>query len=380
MENEEQTLNSAVTVPLASSSSSSSLIQTESKIVPSPAVISFRDAVKRYGRKKTIGPVNLEVRRGDVLGFLGPNGSGKTTCIRMMLGLMRPSEGRVLVNGLDPISKHASSLRHVAYSPELPNIQTFLTPTELLSLILHEIHFSGSDKPNEIRRVLELVGLSEYSDTKVGKLSKGMVQRLSVAQALIGSPEILVLDEPMIGLDPAGASHFREIFREFSKKNKGTVFMSSHIMSEVESLCTSVAMIHHGRILFHGPIREVIEGALDYTVIEIESSLLAPSLVSRIAQLEGVSEVRQDQGEDGHALTEVVVKANYDSDLRSSISAIVVNSGAKLFTIKRANNLLERAYIEAIQEEGERKTVTAASETNAEHGLSDDEGGGPRPS
>src|SRR5256712_10172522 len=229
-----------------------------------PLVLQFQNTVKDYGSKK-IGPVDLSIGKGEIVGFLGPNGSGKTTCIRLMLGLIRPSSGNVRVNGFDPISKHVEALNHVAYSPELPNIQTFLTPTELLTLVLHELEFKG-DKQDEIRRVLELVGLIEYRDTKVGKLSKGMVQRLSVAQALIGSPELLVLDEPMLGLDPAGSAHFREIFREFSMGGKGTVFMSSHMINEVESLCTSVLLIHSGRILFQGSSSDVIRQVLDYSV------------------------------------------------------------------------------------------------------------------
>jgi ABC-2 type transport system ATP-binding protein len=322
----------------------------------SPNVITFQDAVKSYGIRKTIGPVNLDVRKGEVLGFLGPNGSGKTTCIRMMLGLIRPTSGKVLVNGLNPISNHVNSLRNVAYSPELPNIQTFLTPSELLSLVLHELHFSGSGKEAEVRRVLELVGLLEYADTKVGKLSKGMVQRLSVAQALIGSPEVLVLDEPMIGLDPAGSSHFRELFREFSKENGGTVFMSSHIMSEVESLCTSVALIHSGKILFRGSIDEVIRGALDYTAVVIESSPLSELTISKIKDLAGVKDVSSKFSNNGNALIEISVRSDLGMDLRPSISQLIVNSGAKLFTIKPADNLLERAYIEALHgNNGEKK-------------------------
>ncbi len=322
-------------------------------------VISFQDALKNYGSQKTIGPVNLDVRKGEVLGFLGPNGSGKTTCIRMMLGLIRPSTGKVLVNGLNPISNHVSSLRNVAYSPELPNIQTFLTPNELLSLVLHELHFSGSDMQAEVRRALELVGLLEYADTKVGKLSKGMVQRLSVAQALIGSPEVLVLDEPMIGLDPAGSSHFRELFREFSRENGGTVFMSSHIMSEVESLCTSVALIHNGKILFRGSIDEVIRGALDYTVIVVESSPLPESALAKVRELDGISEVQTREVHNGNVLTEIIVGSRESTDLRPSISGVIVGSGAKLFTIKRADNLLERAYIEALQSNNGEKEKQA---------------------
>jgi ABC-2 type transport system ATP-binding protein len=318
-------------------------------------VISFQDALKNYGRAKTIGPVNLDVKKGEVLGFLGPNGSGKTTCIRMMLGLIRPSNGKVLVNGLNPISNHVHSLRNVAYSPELPNIQTFLTPSELLSLVLHELNFSGSDRDAEVKRVLELVGLLNYSNTKVGKLSKGMVQRLSVAQALIGSPKVLVLDEPMIGLDPAGSSHFREIFREFSKEQNGTVFMSSHIMSEVESLCTSVALIHSGKIVFRGTIDEVIRTTLEFTAIVVESSPLSEVLLSKIRALDGVSQIQVSQAQNGNDLLEIIAGSGQSSELRPALSELIVNSGAKLFTIKQAENLLERAYIEALKGDNNEK-------------------------
>jgi ABC-2 type transport system ATP-binding protein len=314
------------------------------------SVISFQEAVKNYSGRKTIGPVNLEVRKGEVLGFLGPNGSGKTTCIRMILGLIRASTGKVAVNGLDPISEHVNALHNVAYSPELPNIQAFLTPTELLTLVLHELRFPDSARQGEITRVLELAGLIEYANTKIGKLSKGMVQRLSVAQALVGTPEVLVLDEPMIGLDPAGSSHFRELFRRFAKEGNGTVFMSSHIMSEVESLCTSVAIIHNGRIRFRGSIDEVVRGALSYSVVVIETSQLSDSILSDIRKLEGVIDVKNNGStQDSSYLTEVLIRADKaSSDFRPLLSDLIVHSGSKLYVIKPADNLLERAYIETL--------------------------------
>lgn len=312
-------------------------------------VIRFQDAIKRYSRTKAIGPVSLEVSKGDVLGFLGPNGSGKTTCIRMLLGLIRPTGGRVLVNGFDPISRHVQALRNVAYSPELPNIQTFLTPSELLTLVLRELQFTASDRRGEIRRVLELVGLLEYADTKVGKLSKGMVQRLSVAQGLIGTPEVLVLDEPMIGLDPAGSSHFRELFRDFSREQGGTVFMSSHIMSEVESLCNKVAIIHSGRIQFRGPIDQVIDSVLDHSIIVLESTPLSDNALSKIREMDGVKEVSTSVASNGASVSEVTVKGDQSFELRAELSRVIVDSGARLFTIKRADNMLERAYIEALK-------------------------------
>ncbi len=306
------------------------------------SVIEFRNTIKNYGSKK-IGPVDLEIQKGQVVGFLGPNGSGKTTCIRLILGLIRASSGTVRVNGLDPTSKHVRALRHVAYSPELPNLQTFLTPTELLSLVSHELGFPASrdGRRDEIRRVLELVGILEYADTKIAKLSKGMVQRLSVAQAMMGSPEILILDEPMIGLDPAGSAHFREVFREFASQKGGTVFMSSHIMSEVESLCTSVAIIHGGRILYQGQVADVIRKVLDYSIIYLEAQGLTPGTIGKIREIANISKIVPN----GDSL-EIIVQGH--TDIRPDISDIVVKSGAKLYSIRQAENMLERAYIEAL--------------------------------
>ena len=313
-----------------------------------PSVIEFRNTIKNYGNK-TIGPVDLEIQKGQVVGFLGPNGSGKTTCIRLILGLIRASSGTVRVNGYDPISKHVRALKHVAYSPELPNLQTFLTPTELLSLVSHELGFPASwnGRSDEIRRVLELVGILEYADTKIAKLSKGMVQRLSVAQAMMGNPEILILDEPMIGLDPAGAAHFREVFRDFASQKRGTVFMSSHIMSEVESLCTSVAIIHGGRILYQGQVNDVIRQVLDYSIIYLDAQGLPDQAIAKIREIANVSKIVPN----GDSL-EIIVQGPVD--IRPEISDIVVKSGAKLYSIREAENMLERAYIEALSKSNPR--------------------------
>ena len=312
-------------------------------------VIEFSRALKNYGGKKSIGPIDLEISKGEVLGFLGPNGSGKTTCIRMMLGLIRPSSGKIRINAYDPIARHTEALTDVAYSPELPNIQTFLTPRELLDMVLHELSFSSSksERATETSRVLELVGLSEYSETKVGKLSKGMVQRLSVAQALVGKPNTLILDEPMIGLDPAGSVHFREIFREFAS-NGGTVFMSSHIMSEVEALCTSVAIIHSGRILFQGKVKEVIQEILNYSIIQLDVDKMTSNTMQRLNGIPGVSQMILKKSDSEFYESFEIIVENRD-DVRPAIAELVLSSGAKLYSIRQADNMLERAYMEALR-------------------------------
>jgi ABC-2 type transport system ATP-binding protein len=322
----------------------------------SSPVIEFNEVTKDYGNNKIIGPVNFAINKGEIVGFLGPNGSGKTTCIRLTLGLIKSTTGSVKVNGFNPVKNHVEALKDVAYSPELPNIQTFFSPRDLLNLISHELpQFKTKKSRNiEINRILELVGLHEYSDTKVGKLSKGMIQRLSVAQALIGSPQTLILDEPMIGLDPAGSAHFRKVFQEFVKESQGTVFMSSHIMSEVESLCTSIIIIHRGKILYQGPVKKVTQKVLNYSLIQIETSPLTPKTIE---QLNKIPEITKIEAINRNQSTSYEINIQEkDNDIRPLISEVIVKSGAKLYTIKQSEKMLERAYIQALKDKnGDKK-------------------------
>ncbi len=256
---------------------------------------------------------------------------------------MRPTSGTVLIRGLDPVSEHRIALASVGYSPELPNLQTFLTPKELLALTAEELIISKNEVSREITSTLEIVGLSDYTNVKISKLSKGMVQRLSIAQALIGSPDLLVMDEPMIGLDPAGAAHFREVFRRIAKERGGTIFLSSHIMSEVESLCTSVCMIHRGRILFNGSIEETIGNVLGSTFLIVEADPME-SCIESIRGIPGVEEVLRK--EDGRTLE---LKVARGKELRPDVAAAVIKSGAKLYSLSYSEDLLERTYLEALK-------------------------------
>lgn len=311
-------------------------------------VIDFSNATKDYGSLKRIGPVSFSIDEGQVVGFLGPNGSGKTTCIRLLLGLMKPSAGSVKIRGLDPISQHDIALKKVGYSPELPNIQTFLTPRELLTLVGKELGVPAGEKKKQIDDVLELVGLSEYIDVKVSKFSKGMVQRLSIAQGMIGSPEILVMDEPMIGLDPAGSVHFREVFRNFVKQGGGTIFLSSHIMQEVESLCSSAVMIHKGRLLFDGPTEDIIEKVLGSNYIVLEAEPACEDLIKAVSQVPGVESVSRKDANGSRAMLELKIERG--REIRPAVAEAVMKAGAKLYSIGYSENRLERTYIQALRQ------------------------------
>jgi ABC-2 type transport system ATP-binding protein len=304
-------------------------------------VLELNQAVKDYG-SKTIGPITLSVTSGEVVGLLGPNGSGKSTSIRMALGLARPSSGVVRLKGLDPFRQHARALVGVGYSPELPNLQTFMTPEELLTLVGRELSLKEPDIQAQLPAVLEDVGLLTYRDYRIGRLSKGMVQRLSVAQAMMGSPSLLILDEPMIGIDPAGVVHFRSIFRRFVELG-GTIVMSSHIMSEVESLCTSVAVIHSGSLIFRGTIEDFIKTSLDSRFIHLEVLSPSTALVESLQRIPGVIRVTGDGEND------ITIEVEKGSDPRSEISRTVVELKAGLLAMGYSRSEIDDAYVAAIR-------------------------------
>lgn len=303
-------------------------------------IVRLEEAVKDYGTKR-IGPVTFSVGGGEIMGFLGPNGAGKSTTIRMLLGLIRPSSGRVRLMQLDPLREHAKALAGVGYSPELPNLQTFLSPGELLRLTARLLGLHGKAIENEVLVLLEKVGLKEYEDYKIAKLSKGMVQRLGIAQAMVGAPRLLILDEPTIGIDPAGVVHFRSIFRDFVQDG-GTIIMSSHILPEVELLCTSLAVIHSGRMVFRGGIQDFILKGLDSRSIAVEVVKVGDGLVRALESVKGVKRVSV-------AAPGLLIEVSKDSDPRAEISRVIVESGAKLLSIGYSRNELDEAYVSSMR-------------------------------
>ncbi|MEM0321602.1 MAG: ABC transporter ATP-binding protein [Thermoprotei archaeon] len=298
----------------------------------------FESAIKDYGSRR-IGPISLKVGRGEIMGLVGPNGSGKTTTIRLMLGLLRPTSGRVLVNGHPPHIKRVEALSGVGYSPELPNLPTFFTPREVLRLVGGEL---GLDTTNDvIDEVLEKVGLYHYADTKIAKLSKGMVQRLSIAQALLGEPQTLVLDEPLIGVDPLGADHLRKMLVDFASGG-GTVILSSHQLSEVESVCTSVTAFRRGGVMFSGRVDELVAKFLGEATVKIVASGLNSGVVEKIRGLESALRVEEQPGG-----LRIRVKVGA-GDVRPKIAKTLIAEGCELRELGYLNNTFEELYRRAV--------------------------------
>jgi len=224
-----------------------------------PVAIRTEELAKRYGKITALAGLTMSIPAGDVFGFLGPNGAGKTTAVKLLLGLARPSsgEGWVLGAPLSDRTAHRSARRGVGYLPELFRYQHWLSAREVLRVHCELIGLDRAQWDAEIKDALDVVGLADRADDRVGGYSKGMQQRLGLGVALLGRPALVLLDEPTSALDPVGRHDVREIIRVLKARGT-TVFLNSHLLTEVEQVCDRVAIVDKGRVIQVGTLAALL--------------------------------------------------------------------------------------------------------------------------
>lgn len=238
-------------------------------------VLELKNVSKSYGKRKIIDDISLEVKKGEIFGFLGPNGSGKTTTIKMILRLIDLDSGIITVNGYDTKKQFEKAMECIGAIVENPDLYKYMTGLE--NLKLHARIRNVSSK--RIDEVLELVELKERAKDKVGKYSLGMKQRLGLALTLLHKPKVLILDEPTNGLDPAGIKKLRDILKEIAHKEGVAVFVSSHILSEMELMCDKVAVLDKGKIVKIENISSTEETSTETVEIKVKEKERAVSIL-----------------------------------------------------------------------------------------------------
>ncbi|HKF35273.1 MAG TPA: ABC transporter ATP-binding protein [Ktedonobacteraceae bacterium] len=278
-------------------------------------VLRTRNLSKHYGNRLAVDNLNLEVRRGEIFGFLGPNGAGKTTTIRMALGLIAPTSGSVEILGLDVATQRANVLPRVGALVETPALYLYMSGRDNLRAVASVL---GGVPKVRIDTVLELVGLSVRQKDRVRTYSLGMKQRLGVAMALLQDPDVLVLDEPANGLDPAGIVEMRDLMHRLSAEGK-TVFISSHLLPEVQQICTRVAIINLGKLVTEATIEELTSRHGEFMVTldraEQALALIQAQAWGRNAHLDADGAlITPAPGERGRDLNLFLVKAGFAPD------------------------------------------------------------------
>ena len=300
---------------------------------PRPVILSAEGLTKRFGQRVAVSDVSFELYAGEVFGFLGPNGAGKTTTIRMLVGLARPDRGRVRIGGIDLSRDFAGAMSRVGCIVEAPDLYGFLTGRENL---LHFARMLPGRAQQRIPELARLVALEERLDEKVLTYSLGMRQRLGIAQALLGAPDLLVLDEPANGLDPAGIREVRRLVRHLAAERGIAVFVSSHLLSEVEQMCDRIAIIHRGHTLAMGPVRELLDGAgAGWMRWRVRPAAGAAALLASFAGPEP-PRVEDPQTVEARIATEQVPRA----------VAALVGAGIEIFSIERRASSLEEVFLE----------------------------------
>ena len=260
-----------------------------------PSIVA-ENLTKKYGSFTALSKLNLKIEGSKCVGFLGPNGAGKTTTLKIFTDMIRASEGRALINGIDVHLNKKKALASVGALIESPEIYPALTPREALSMVAEIRGLPRAEAKRKIEETVAEVKMNEWLDKKVGKFSKGMKQRINIAAALLSDPEVIMLDEPTTGLDPRGQAEVRDIVKDLKKKNR-LVFMSSHLLNEVQEICDEVAMIDHGKLLVYDSLSNVttrFSGDGSNTVeIELSRDIDDQSVNRNIASLTSISSVER---------------------------------------------------------------------------------------
>jgi len=314
---------------------------------------------KRYGSLTAVDKLDLKVKRNTVHGFLGPNGAGKTTTIKILVGLLKPNEGTVRVLGqelhggknggfLQSFYEHADSRLSIGYMPELPKFPKHLKGSELLDIYGRMYGMTEQQLKEQIPKLVELVGLRGRENDLIGKYSKGMQQRIGIAQTLLNSPELVILDEPSLGLDPVGMVEVREVVKEIAKEGR-TVFVSSHLLFEVEQTCSDVTIINRGKALVSDTLQKVSGLLAGPAMLHVEVAKISNTVVNAVKKLPFVSSVVQT----GNTLR---IQMATREDKRAQVSQEIAHSGGIIVAMSQKASNLEDVFIQLISKDQGGKT------------------------
>jgi ABC-2 type transport system ATP-binding protein len=306
--------------------------------------VEIEGLTKTFGQDiKALNEVSFKIKKGEIVGYVGPNGSGKTTTIKILTNLIKPSSGHAYINGIDVNKNPKEALRSVGALIEVPGIYDYLTPHEMLTYFGKIYNMSKKDINNRIKDVLKMVKLSDWGHRKIGSFSTGMQRRLAIAKAVFHKPKILILDEPVIGLDPKGIKEVRELIKRYQTEDV-TVFLGSHLLHEVSDTCDTVVFLDKGKVVAYDTVDNIREKV---KVKHIDVKLLNPASEERIQKLKKIELIQNVLVKNG------TLRFDFDGSPKSSYEILskLISLGFEIVSYSNVNGSLEDFYLTTIGDE-----------------------------
>ena len=301
--------------------------------------------VKRYGNHLAVDHLNFTIEKGKIYGFLGPNGAGKSTTMNIMTGYLAASEGSVIIDGHDILQEPEEAKRRIGYLPELPPLYMEMTVLEYLEFAAELKKIPEEEREGQLEQVMEMVQLMEVKNRLIQNLSKGYRQRVGLAQAILGFPEIIILDEPTVGLDPKQIIEIRSLIRKLAEQH--TVILSSHILAEVREVCDYIIIIANGKLVASDTPEHLEESLGEGGYIEIESPASEEKTREILSQMEEILSCEYGREESGEEeLTRVRITSKGNADIREKLFFAFADQKLPLLTMMRTKSSLEDVFLE----------------------------------
>ncbi len=317
--------------------------------------------VKKYGDHTAVDHLDFKVEKGQILGFLGPNGAGKSTTMNMLTGYISATEGTILVNGYDMLEEPEDAKRSIGYLPEQPPVYPDMTVTEYLKFVTELKSVPRKERAAEVERVIEKTQLQAVRERLIMHLSKGYKQRVGIAQALVGNPEVIILDEPTVGLDPKQIIEIRDLMKELAKEH--TVLLSSHIMQEISAVCDHIMIISHGKLVLSGTPEELQRQAEEGDNLELAVIGEKAQLLQVLDGMEGILSVTDTACEQADGCA-VLLKC--EKDVRENLFYALAKAKLPMLKLVRHTKTLEDIFLEATSMAETVKEEDADAEVAAE--------------
>ena len=309
-------------------------------------MIEVKHVTKKYGKAVAVEDISFSIKEGEIVGLLGPNGAGKSTTMNMLTGFIEQTEGEIIIDGYDILKKPKKAKKEIGYMPEGVPLYTDLTVREFVQYMAEIKQVDKKTRKEKVNQIIEQTGLKDVEKKLIKNLSRGYKQRVSMAGALVGTPKILILDEPTVGLDPKQITEIRNLIKELGKTH--TVILSSHILSEVSQICNKVIIINKGKIVAidtpENLESKVSKNNCVYVTVE-DTENKVNSMKDKIKDIQKLELIKEN--EDG--TKQYMIEAQGDIDLRKTIFSEFAKENITIFELKKADSTLEEAFMKLIE-------------------------------